>query len=368
MMYRGYYQIMRIICFWSTFVLGVSVADLSIEEQVGQTMMISFEGTEVPARITDLVKRYCLGGIIYYKSNCAGGVEQVAQLSTTLQQQAARNRHRIPLVIAADQEGGRVQRIVFNDIPSQRSVGNMQNPQKTYAIARLLGERLRTAGILMNCAPVADVAELSSFLGDRTYSQDAYEVAQHVGAANEGYCAAGLITVMKHFPGHGGTIFDSHVGVFHVQKSYDELMARDLVPFVTHLDKIPAIMMAHVVYDSFDTNHIATISPYIIQEFLRKQLKYQGVVITDSLTMQGILQKTGTLAEAAILALQAGCDILLFGKEILENGTIQCPDPETFVAIHQSIVSAVRDGRITKERLREAVERILGMKTQYCGL
>jgi len=346
---------------------SADISHFSLEDKIGQLMMISFEGTTIPEDIERVIREKSIGGIIYYRSNCEAGPHRVKSLSESLQNIPKQTR-RPPLIIAIDQEGGRVQRLYGDTIaviPSQYFLGLCNIPLLTLTSAQRVGEQLRRAGITMNFAPVADVITgPQTVIGDRSFSSDPHIASLHVKAALEGYKNARIAATFKHFPGHGSTPKDSHTELPVVDKTLQELTNHDLVPFSDSISQAPAIMTAHVLYPQIDPDNPATTSKTILQRLLRKQLGYNGVTISDSLTMEGIL-KNKDLIKVSIEALGAGCDILLYGKKILNDGSLGSVSSEEIATIHTALVSAVRAGIIPVEQIDQSVQRVLTLKSCY---
>jgi len=333
-------------------------------------MMISFEGTTVPKDIAQVIREKSIGGIIYYRSNCEAGPHRVKTLSKALQSIAEKTR-RPPLIIATDQEGGRVQRLhggTITAIPSQYALGTSTLSPLTFTSAKRAGHQLREVGITMNLAPVADVITgPQTVIGDRSFSSNPQIASLHVRAALAGYRHAQIAATLKHFPGHGSTPKDSHTELPVVDKTLQELTKHDLIPFSDNISQAPAIMTAHVLYPPIDPDHPATTSKTILQRLLRQQLGYNGVIISDSLTMKGILKNNDSLIDVSIAALKAGCDILLYGKKLLEGNVIGSVSSEEIATIHTALTNAVQTGVIPLEQIDRSVQRVLTLKSHYAS-
>lgn len=349
----------KFICF---AVLGLffSIHAMTLEEKVGQVMMVHFYGEAANSESDRLIQDLHIGGIIYYKwANSLHSPAQVKQLSEQLQ-----SLSKIPLLIAVDQEGGRVNRLTsgFQTFPSNRTV---TDENQAYCTAYLTGKQLFAVGINMNLAPVVDVDSnpQNPVIGDRSFSPDPKIVARFGLAALNGCCDANVIPVLKHFPGHGDTTIDSHRGLPIVGKTINELQEVELYPFRKLAPFAPVIMTAHLVVPAFDPDRCATLSKKVITELLRKDMGFSGVVITDSLVMQGVLDCCeGSVEEASLHALNAGCDILLLGGRQLSGENPHDLSAEEISRIHKSLVEAVKNGSLSEERLDEAVQRILNLK------
>ncbi len=332
------------------------VADITLEEKVGGLLMVHVHGDE-DARV--LIQEVGVGGVIYYDwCNPLHTLGEIKCFSDGLQKLA-----KVPLLIAADQEGGRVCRFkdAFTKVPEN---GEMKNPKCARVIARLIGNEMHVAGINMNLAPVVDVNSNPNnpVIGGRAYSSDPLEVAIFGKEALKGYQDARIITTLKHFPGHGDTEVDSHEGVPMVNKSLSELESMGLVPFRLLASEADAIMTAHILVPALDPDNCATLSKNTIG-YLRETIGFQGVVITDSLVMEGVLKKCKSVDEAAIQALNAGCDILLLGGKLLsgEKSGFEL-SVNDIKRIHRAILEAVMDGRILESRIDEARARVMNLR------
>ena len=291
------------LCFASLF-------SMTVEEKIGQMLMVHFRGQEINDDARRLMDEAHVGGFIYY--NCFNGalpMQTVQSLSSDLQKYS-----QCLLLIAVDQEGGRVQRLKkgFTHMPPPC---RMDNP---YEMGRVVGRELKAAGVNLNLAPVVE-----SYLGDRSQKGAQWFI--------DGMQQSGILACAKHYPGHGKKTIDSHFGLPVTEK---------LAPFP--IGSVDLVMTAHVLVPSVDPNFCATLSKIWISR-LRK--KFHGVVITDSLPMAGVLQNAKNLKRAAHLAIEAGVDILLFGgTQLVGSSTIEALDPEELIDLHRSLVEDVRAG------------------------
>ena len=302
--------------------------------------MVAFQGEEANSDAKSLIQEVKVGGIIYYNwANRLHCSKQALFLSKELQLLS-----KTPLLISIDQEGGRVQRLKTSSFPS-----NKEGKDRADEIAFQIGTELRNVGINMNLAPVIDVNSNPSnpVIGDRAFSSDPWEVAVCGRKALSGYKKSGVIATLKHFPGHGDTSMDSHVALPVLDKSMDELEKTELIPFRELSPIADAIMTAHILVPALDPEFPVTLSKKWL-DFLRKELGFQGVIISDSLVMDGVLEKAGSIDEAAILAINAGCDLLIFGGAKL-LGVDHCLNPDKIKSIQCSICKAVVQGRIPIE-------------------
>lgn len=345
----------------------ISARDMSLEEKIGQLLMVHFNGEQVNDDATKLIKEAHAGAIIYYRwSNGLHNPKQVAELSLGLQNVAAQTRLHISLLIAVDQEGGRVTRLKegFTQCPSNQVIAATGDPAVAEHYAFTVGQELRSVGINLNLAPVVDVNSnpRNPLIGDRSYGQLTDTVIAFGKMAIEGYHRAHVFISLKHFPGHGDVEVDSHVDLPVVKKSRAELDRIELLPFSALAPYADTIMTAHILVPSLDPIHCATTSKPII-DILRKEIGFNGPVITDSLVMQGILNECKSPEEACIAALDAGCDILLLGgKQLVGTETRMELSTADIIKIHQHLVNAVKSGRISERRIDESVDRILALK------
>ncbi len=353
------------VMFFSMFQL---LGAMTLEEKVGQLMIIHFNGEAVNDEAKRLIQEAHTGGFIYY--NWANGLdspEQVRRLSKELQALS-----RTPLWICIDQEGGKVRRLDkgFPYLPGNRELVEKKDPHKAEKWGYDYGLILKDLGINMNLAPVVDVSAHpeTSYISSRTYGETPEIVVQYGKKAVAGYRKAGVVSVLKHFPGYGSVVIDPHADLPIVMKSRSELEAVDLVPFKELAKEADALMTAHILVPALDRINCATVSKEIIEGVLRHEMGFEGLVITDSLVMQGLLNHCSSLEEACIQAVNAGCDLLILGgKQLLDhkNGFELSVDGN--LRIHRALVDGVKQGRITMERLDEAVGRSLMLKERYCA-
>ena len=317
--------------------------ELTLAEKVGQMLVSEFVGEEAHELIDDVH----IGGVIYYThTNKLDSADQVRDLSTSLQE-----RTKIPLFTMIDHEGGRVQHLRngFTDLPAPRDQAH-STPEQVCELNYRAGLELKDVGVNFTLAPVVDIAT-----SPRSYGTDPETVTKFARAAIEGFQKAGLLTCIKHFPGHGRSNTDSHYSL----PVLDELDDSDLSPFEELKDQTDAIMTGHLLVPTLDPKFCATLSPRILG-LIRNE--FDKLIITDSMAMRGLLDNMAKPVDAAIQAIRAGADILLYGgQELLvangeRSGKISVKD------IHASIVAAVRKGTLSEERIDQSVRRILRVK------
>ncbi len=307
----------------------------------------------------DLVERYHVGSVVYFEyTGNLRSPGQIARLSNGIQQAAA-EAGLPPVLISTDQEHGVVRRLgpPATQLPGAMAIGATRDTALAREAARVTGEELRAVGIRQNLAPVADVNvnPRNPVIGIRSFGSRPGLVASMVEAQVQGLQEdAGVAATVKHFPGHGDTDLDSHTGLPTVRHSDTTWWAVDAPPFQAAIDAgADVIMTAHVVVPALDpSRRPATLSRAILTGVLRERMGYEGVVMTDSLTMAAVRQRYGD-GRVPVLALKAGADILA--------------DPPNLPRAFRAVLDAVADGELTEERLEESVERVLRLK-EHLGL
>lgn len=325
------------------------LAELSLEQKVGQVIMGGFADPSADSATVAAVRDGSLGNIILFARNCPDA-KRVAALTRALQDAAP-----IPLLIAADQEGGLVTRLNVGATPTPgaMALGATGDTALAEQVAAMMADELRGVGINVCLAPVADVNAnpANPVIGVRSFGEDANDVARFVVATLKGLQDQGVAACAKHFPGHGDTGVDSHLALPRIDRSLDDLERVDLVPFRAAIAAgVRLVMTTHIQFPALDPDRPSTLSRAILTGLLRERLGFQGVVITDSMEMQGITQDR-TPAEACLAAFAAGADIV-------------CPSHERVdqAGAYALILAAVREGRVPLARLDEAVARVLALK------
>ena len=344
------------------------IDQMTLEEKVGQLFMAYFDGEGANECAERLIRETKIGGIIYYAwSNGLKDPFKVQKMSNDLQKLAIQYIG-IPLFISADQEGGLVARLQdgFTEFPGNSALCRTEQPNLAYEASYYMGQELRVVGVNFNLAPVVDVNNNPSnpIIGIRSFGDDKEMVTNFGRASVQGFKDSGIIPCLKHFPGHGDVTVDSHKGLPVVNKSYSEIDNLELFPFKRLAENTPAIMTAHILFTQIDPKNCATLSPLILEGILREKLNFQGVLITDSLTMQGVLEGHANLEEVVLKAFEAGNDMLLIGGRDLQNQVDGESNIDEMVRICHSMIKAVRDGRISEERVNASVTRILKLKKE----
>lgn len=328
-------------------------AGLSLEEKVGQLFMIAID-TETAARYEPYIKEGKLGGALLRWDRFTG--EEAREFTQKLQGWAAGSPGRVPILFAADHEGGAsfTQRTHGATVfPGNMALGAAGEPSLARRAARVSGRELQALGIRVNFAPVVDVNTNpdNPIIGARSFGEVPETVARFGTAAVRGYLESGIAPVAKHFPGHGDTGMDSHYNLPVIGRSLPDLERADLVPFRAAIRAgVPMVMPAHILVPALDPAAPVPLSSAAIEGLLRGRMRFKGVVVSDSLDMGAIVNNMG-IEEAAVRAIEAGCDVLLIGKY---------PLPDAYLGV----LAAVLKGRISRERLDRSVSRVLRLKAR----
>lgn len=335
--------------------LKQQIGEMTDTEKIGQLVLVGMEGTVAGEDDRKLITDRKVSGIIFFKPNLTDKTQTVKLLNDLKQMNAG---NRIPLWLSADEEGGRVTRLPaeFAKLPTALSIGRVDNLAYSREVGSLLGEGLRSVGLNLDFAPVLDVNSNpdNPVIGDRSFGNQPDLVARVGIQAMKGLQASGVASVVKHFPGHGDTSVDSHVGLPVVQHDLERLRSLELVPFQAAVEQgADAVMVAHILLPQLDDEHPASFSGAVINGLLRQELGYDGVVMTDDMTMGAIAEHYDT-GDAAVQAILAGGDIVLVCHDYVKEN-----------AVLDALTAAVADGRISQSRLNESVLRILLLKNKY---
>ncbi|MBB5021514.1 glycoside hydrolase family 3 protein [Desulfurispira natronophila] len=340
----------------------------SIEVMVGQMLMVGFRGQSIndaSAIAVDIRERH-IGGIILFDRDVLTGshernissTSQVRTLTTQLQSLTP-----TPLFIAVDQEGGRVARLkeahgFTASLPSHQQLGRDDDLERTGEQAHRTALELARLGINVNFAPVLDVDTNrgNPVIGglQRSFSSDPRQVARHGIAFADAMSAAGVIPAYKHFPGHGSSHHDSHLGFTDISTTWHE---DELIPFQTGVQQAAGpvmVMTGHLFHQELDPEYPATLSPAVLNGLLREQIGFDGVIVSDDMQMKAISEHYG-LEEALQRSIEAGVDIILFGNN-LEY------EPDIARRAHDMILDMVTEGHISLERIQKSYKRIMKLK------
>ena len=299
--------------------------DLSAEEQLGQTLTVSID-IDSAELFRPVIESGRVGNVLIQWGNYS--LEQTKQLITQLQQWAANSPHKIPLLVAIDYEGGTVYTPItlgFDYFPTNMMMAATRNEDQVATLAYLAGLELKRAGVHINFSPVLDVNSNPNnpIIGVRSFGSDPKNVTNMGLALMDGFNTAGIVSIVKHFPGHGDTAQDSHYQVPVVKLSDKQLRTVHLSPFVQAIKHgAQGIMTGHVIYPAFDKKDIATFSKPILQDILREQLHFKGLIVTDSLDMKATTAFC-TISGCAVRALSSGADLILLGRFIKPQQTFE---------------------------------------------
>ncbi|MEJ8553193.1 beta-N-acetylhexosaminidase [Tepidibacter sp. Z1-5] len=332
------------------------INSLSLEEKLGQMIIVGFNGYEVDSDFSDLLENYKVGGVILFKRNIKNS-EQLLNLNNNIK--SINSKNKLPLFISVDEEGGRITRLPEGStkFPSNKVIGKENDKGLSYKIGKQIGTELNDFKFNMDFAPVLDIYSnpKNTVIQDRSFGTDS-EIVKTLGIATmKGLQDSNVISVVKHFPGHGDTKVDSHIGLPVVNHDKQRLDKFELIPFKEAIDKgADAVMTAHIVLPNVDeSKKPATLSKTILTDILRNELNFNGVIITDDMEMGAIAKNYGT-KDASVEAVKAGADIILM-----------CHTKEKQIEALEALNEAVNSGKISIERIDESVKRIIKLKHKY---
>mgnify|MGYP001180885307 CR=1 FL=1 len=333
-----------------------SIVDgMTLDEKIGQLFIFGIDGTEIDDYTINMIDSHKVGGFIFFGNNLETA-EQTVELLNSLKE---RNRNNIlPLFFAVDEEGGKVSRLskFFSNLPNARTIGSINQEDISYEFGRVLAGRLKELGFNMDFAPVLDINSnpQNPVIGNRAFGSTKEAVIDNGIKVMEGINSGNIISIVKHFPGHGDTSVDSHVDLPVIGKSLEELKSLELVPFKRAIEEdVDGIMVAHILFPELDKDYPATLSENIIKNLLRDELSYDGVVISDDMTMGAIVENY-SVGEAAVRFLKAGGDIVLV-----------CHGYENQISALNRVKEEVLSENISLRELNEKVYRIIRLKMKY---
>lgn len=345
--------------------------DMTLKEKIGQLFIIrpeslvesltadqvhstnSYGVIEWTEEMATILEEYPAGGIALFSKN----IKTPSQIISFIEDM--QNDSEISLFISVDEEGGLVSRIANDSdfdvttYDSMQTIGDTGNTDEAYNVGFTIGSYLYDYGFNLDFAPVTDINTNSDniIIGNRAFGSNPKLVASMAYAEIKGLHDAGVMSSIKHFPGHGDTTDDTHSGYVAIEKNWDELLTCELIPFIETFEITDMVMVAHITANNITNDGLpSSLSYEMITNKLRGELGYDNVVITDSLAMGAIIQNY-TSAESALMAIQAGVDIMLM--------------PNDYVEAFEAIYQAVSDGTILESRIDESVLRILELKIKY---
>ena len=330
--------------------------ELTIKQLLGQKLEYGFHGTALTEEFKDLIREYKIGNVILFRRNVESA-EQLRRLCGEIREFILAETG-IPPFIIIDEEGGMVSRLPGDavNVPGAMAIAATGDPENARRASEITIRQLRGLGANFNMAPVLDVNSNrdNPVIGIRSYGDEPQSVAQFGCAAIAPYRGSGVHCCIKHFPGHGDTAVDSHLGLPRVDKTEEELEQLELIPFRRAIEAgAPAVMMSHVLFPNIQSEQVpCTMSRYMVTELLRKKLGFRGLIFTDCMEMLAIRDHYGT-PEGVVASIKAGVDI----AEISATFELELRAAE-------AVNEAAARGEFDMEELRESVERILSFKRQ----
>lgn len=332
---------------------------MSLEEKAAQIFFVTPEaitGVETVTAAGDITRQaltsYPVGGLVYFSENILEPRQTAEMLTNTFRY--SQEVMKIPVWLGVDEEGGKVARVAENPLfqvpgyESMRAIGNTGDTSQAYEAGATIGSYLKKLGFNMDFAPDADVITNpgNKVIGDRSFGTDPQLVGEMVYQAVRGFRDQGISACIKHFPGHGQTEGDTHEGFAYTQRTLEEMENSDLIPFQKGIEaEADFVMVSHISAPNVIPQDVpASLSPEMITDLLREKMGYEGIIITDAMNMGAVADHYDS-AQAAVLAFQAGADMILM--------------PEDFAAAYQGILNGVNSGTISRERLDQSVLRIL---------
>lgn len=331
------------------------VQKMSLDEKLGQMVIVEFYGSTLNADLTQMITGNHIGGVLIENKN--GNAKTRDQLVTL--NQAMQGQAKIPLFISTDYEGGPVNELrqITGEKPSETTIGKTGDPQVAYNAGLDAAHQLTALGLNINFMPIVDVLTNRNNPGlvNRTFGSDPTLVTNMGRAYLQGLTAGGVIGSLKHFPGLGGATVDPHKSLPTVNRSLAQLNDVELVPYRTLISEgiVPMVMVTHILNPQLDPNLPTSLSPNVVTGLLRDQLHFQGVIISDTLWMGGV-SNTYDLAQAAVLAVKAGTNLLLGPRGLGET--------EAMLA---GLKQAVTSGQISMEKIDNSVQLLVEMKLHY---
>ncbi len=340
------------------------LSSMTLEEKINQLFIITPEALTGIGQATaagdttrSALEEHPVGGLIYFTQNFVDEAQTKEMITNT--KKFADEVCKLPLFISVDEEGGTVARLGNSEslnlpkIEDMSVIGQSRDMQKAYETGSKIAKYLKDYGFNMDFAPVADALTnpQNEVIGTRSFSADPTTAGNMAVQLSKGLNDNGIISCYKHFPGHGATLGDTHEGFAYTDKSLDELMARDIIPFKTAIENnADFIMVGHISLPNVTgDNTPASVSPVIITDILKNKLGYKNLIITDALNM-GALTELYSSDEAAVRAINAGADMLLM--------------PQDFALAYNGVLDAVNNGSITEERINASVKKIIMKKLE----
>ncbi|MGH4140798.1 beta-N-acetylhexosaminidase [Clostridium sp.] len=331
------------------------ISKMTIDEKIGQMLLVGIEGYDLNEDTESLLQKSKVGGVILFTNN----IQETSQLLKLLNSLKSENlKNKIPLFLSVDEEGGRVTRmpVEFKKFPTNKAIGKINDETLSYNIGGAIGNEIGSLGFNMDFAPVLDVNSNPNnpVIGNRSFGANVSTVSTLGIQTMKGIQSQNIIPVVKHFPGHGDTSVDSHMGLPSVNNDLKRLKSFELKPFVEAIkNNADAVMIAHILLPNIDKENPSSMSKIIIADILRKQLKFKGVIITDDMTM-GAITKNYNIGGATVKSVKAGADIVLV-----------CHGYDNEIAVINALKDSVSKVEISEKSIDESVYRILMLKQKY---
>lgn len=321
-------------------------------KDLGQLFITGIAGKELTSEESEFIQNENIGGVIFFTHNYADPA-QLGELVNEIQ----KLRDEYPLFICVDHEGGRVHRFKsggFTHFPSSMDLTKQNSPKLVYEVYKAMAEELSACGINLSFGPVCDILTNSEnkVIGDRSFGEDPTEVEKYVSAAIRGLQTNNVLACAKHFPGHGGTTKDSHFDLPLVKTDLETIRNRELIPFVkASKSRVEFIMMAHLMVDALNDELPTTLSKEAY-DFLREELKYKKIIISDDMDMKAISDRF-SYEEAAVRALEAGVDILEYRSF------------QSTLKAFNAVKDAIESGRLDKKLIETKIKKVNNLKRTY---
>lgn len=328
---------------------------MTLDEKIGQMFIVGFKGYALNDSIRSMIQDYHIGGVILFGNNVKNA-DQLLQLINSIKK--ANSENSTPLFISVDEEGGRISRlpVELHKFPSNEEIGKVNNSDFSYSIGSTIAEEISAFGFNMDFAPVLDIFSNpeNTVIADRSFGTEPQIVSKLGVQTMNGIRTKGVIPVVKHFPGHGDTSVDSHVGLPSVGYDMDRLKKFEFVPFEAAIkNQADAVMIAHILMQRIDPKYPASLSKTVITDILREKMNFSGVVITDDMTMDAI-DKNYAIGSAVTRSVSAGSDIILV-----------CHGYDNQLDAISALKTAVINGTVPEKRIDDSVLRILMLKSKY---
>ncbi len=329
--------------------------ELSLEEKIGQLFIVGINGKNIDENIKTLITKYKIGGVILYKKNYSSYGEMIKIVNEL---KKINSVNKIPLFISVDQEGGRVNRMPseFKNIKAAKKIALSGDKEKIIKSGEIIGKMLHETGINMNFAPDMDIQNFADTnpIGDRCYGSTAEEVCKNAIPVMREMQKQKVISVIKHFPGHGSTDKDSHFFLPVIDKEIEEIEHTHLVPFKQAIENgADAIMVGHLLFKKIDKKYPVSLSEKFITKYLRKKYRFNGIVVSDDIKMKAVNFFYGPKF-AVVKAINAGNDIVMMRISFKDQ-----------IKVLKKITNLVSKGKIKEYKINKKVRRILKIKEKY---